>query len=128
MSRPGCEALQFGDQWQCGRCGLAWDVGDSDPPKCGRTIDKRAIPDRKVTNEIKRMVAAQPADDLFSIVSTTPAPEALLLLDPVAPVSGAVLAGMQHAYEQFIVVHGRTCSRNQAMRAALQVYLDSLAR
>lgn len=29
-----CQARQHGDQMMCGRCGLAWDVGDNDPPKC----------------------------------------------------------------------------------------------
>ena len=29
-----CEARQYSDQMQCGRCGLAWDVNDPEPPEC----------------------------------------------------------------------------------------------
>lgn len=29
-----CKAIRQCDQMQCGRCGLAWDVGDVDRPKC----------------------------------------------------------------------------------------------
>lgn len=29
-----CKARQYNDQMQCGRCGLAWDVNDPEPPAC----------------------------------------------------------------------------------------------
>lgn len=29
-----CEARQYSDQMQCGRCGYAWDINDPDPPQC----------------------------------------------------------------------------------------------
>lgn len=29
-----CAAIQHSDQMQCGRCGLAWDVNDSERPAC----------------------------------------------------------------------------------------------
>jgi len=29
-----CQARQYSDQMQCGRCGLAWDINDPDPPVC----------------------------------------------------------------------------------------------
>ena len=29
-----CQARQYSDQMQCGRCGLAWDVSDPEPPRC----------------------------------------------------------------------------------------------
>lgn len=29
-----CQARQYSDQMCCGRCGLSWDVNDTDPPKC----------------------------------------------------------------------------------------------
>lgn len=32
--RNGCQAIQYGDQMQCGRCGLSYDVNDEDPPEC----------------------------------------------------------------------------------------------
>lgn len=31
-----CAAIQHSDQMQCGRCGLAWDVGDAERPACLR--------------------------------------------------------------------------------------------
>lgn len=30
---PNCKARQYSDQMSC-ECGLAWDVGDPDPPEC----------------------------------------------------------------------------------------------
>lgn len=32
-----CEARQHSDQMVCGRCGLAWDVNDLEPPQCPLT-------------------------------------------------------------------------------------------
>jgi len=29
-----CKAIRQGDQMCCGRCGLQWDVDDSDRPQC----------------------------------------------------------------------------------------------
>ncbi len=40
--RPGCQARQYSDQMQCGKCGLAWDVNDEDPPEC--QVDKKPAP------------------------------------------------------------------------------------
>lgn len=34
-----CEARQHSDQMMCGRCGLAYDVNDPDPPQCPRTLE-----------------------------------------------------------------------------------------
>lgn len=31
---PGCKAYQRGDQWFCDRCGIVWDINDTDPPDC----------------------------------------------------------------------------------------------
>lgn len=53
-----CEARQVCDQMQCGRCGLAWDVADPEPPACARTIDKRAIPTRRCTVADRRVEAS----------------------------------------------------------------------
>lgn len=50
-----CEARQYGDQMQCGRCGLAWDVVDAERPACAPRIDKRAIPSRAVTVATRRL-------------------------------------------------------------------------
>lgn len=32
--RNGCGAKRYSDQMQCGKCGLAWDVNDPEPPAC----------------------------------------------------------------------------------------------
>jgi hypothetical protein len=63
----------------CGRCGLQWDVADAEPPKCARTVDRRAIPSRSVTNADKRLDAA--SNGIVSIerrraVTATPAADA----------------------------------------------------
>ncbi len=29
-----CKAIRQGDQMCCGRCGLQWDIDDSDRPQC----------------------------------------------------------------------------------------------
>lgn len=29
-----CYARQYGDQMQCGKCGLTWDINDPEPPSC----------------------------------------------------------------------------------------------
>lgn len=29
-----CEARQYSDQKQCARCGLVWDMNDSEQPEC----------------------------------------------------------------------------------------------
>lgn len=40
-----CQARRCNDQMMCGRCGLAWDVDDTDPPTCAPTEpDTVAVP------------------------------------------------------------------------------------
>lgn len=34
-----CRAKRYGDQMICGRCGVQWDVEDTDLPKCMRAGD-----------------------------------------------------------------------------------------
>lgn len=52
--RPGCQARQHSDQMLCGPCGLAWDVGDPEPPACRqRASDAHADPDApRVTDHV----------------------------------------------------------------------------
>lgn len=50
-TRVGCQARQYSDQMCCGRCGLAWDVNDDDPPEC-RT-------DEEIEAEYRRCAAEQ---------------------------------------------------------------------
>ena len=33
-----CEAYQQNDQMYCSQCSLIWDIGDTDPPKCGERL------------------------------------------------------------------------------------------
>lgn len=33
-SHSSCSARRCNDQYLCGRCGLQWDVTDTDPPRC----------------------------------------------------------------------------------------------
>lgn len=42
-SPAGCEAVQYSDQMQCARCGLAYDVNDPDPPECRLGISTDSI-------------------------------------------------------------------------------------
>lgn len=35
-----CKARQYSDQMQC-PCGLAWDAGDPDPPRCRDVKEQR---------------------------------------------------------------------------------------
>lgn len=32
--KNGCSARRVNEQMQCGKCGLAWDVNDPEPPQC----------------------------------------------------------------------------------------------
>lgn len=43
MALSNCQARQYSDQMQCGRCGLAWDVNDPDPPGCMTRSRRKAI-------------------------------------------------------------------------------------
>jgi hypothetical protein len=42
--KSNCEARQHSDQMICGRCGLSWDIGDPEPPKCKREHHSTAHP------------------------------------------------------------------------------------
>lgn len=111
MSRQSCEATQQGDQMQCGRCGLAWDVSDTDPPRCGPRIDKRAIPARTVTRAVGRvMSSSSPMIPRGAIVSIG--------------VPDTVLDAMAREFNRYIGIHGPRSNRTEAMRAALAVYLE----
>jgi hypothetical protein len=44
-----CNAIRSGDQMQCGRCGLSWDVNDPDRPACNPiNMAKRAQRERSL--------------------------------------------------------------------------------
>lgn len=40
VKNRNCQARQQSDQMCCGRCGLAWDVNDPDPPDCKPVVAK----------------------------------------------------------------------------------------
>jgi len=97
-----CEAQRCNDQMQCGRCGLAWDVADPEPPKCGRKIDRRAIPERAVTRAVTRMETAPvPLMLTARIYTELPADLAREMLREYRKGRDAV-AGMQLAYAHFV--------------------------
>lgn len=102
-----CEARQYSDQMTCGRCGLAWDVNDPDPPACRRTIDRRAIPDRRVTRAVAR---------IEPVIATVTAQIPVELPDPLALELAA-------AYEQ---ARGRGLGGVDAMRAVYRSLLAGL--
>lgn len=106
-----CEARQYSDQMQCGRCGLAWDMNDPDPPECGRRIDRRAIPDRRVTRAVARV---EPAFGAALAVTTAQIP--VELSEPVA-------LEMADVYEK---ARGRGLGGIEAMRAAYSAFLSRL--
>lgn len=61
--RPGCEARQYSDQMQCGRCALAWDMNDPEPPEC-EPFDGRAeyeAPRYSASAEVVKHLRAQEA-------------------------------------------------------------------
>lgn len=47
-----CVARRMGDQYQCGKCGLQWDVKDEDRPKCS---DKPRGVNQKASRETARV-------------------------------------------------------------------------
>lgn len=55
--RYDCKAVQCEDEMQCAACGLAWDVGDSEPPECRNGQPPGAVKRRYVDPLFR------PADD-----------------------------------------------------------------
>lgn len=99
-----CEAQRINDQMQCGRCGLAWDVGDSDPPKCSRKIDRRAIPERAVTRAVAR-VEAKPVPLMLTVRIYAELPDDLareMVREYRENSTYDDVAGMKMAYAYFI--------------------------
>ena len=48
-----CKAIQYSDQMCCGRCGLAWDVNDPEPPECLTEEELRRRKGREALDKIK---------------------------------------------------------------------------
>jgi hypothetical protein len=96
MNRRACHARQYGDQTQCGPCGLAWDTNDPEPPQCGR-YDARL----RVCKESAAQAAEKGATGRDSRPVTLP----MQLAADMAKVydnSGGGLRGMQAAYRVFL--------------------------
>lgn len=51
-----CKARQYSDQMICGRCALAWDMNDPDPPEC---LKRPHSPVTLTNEEIETMTAEQ---------------------------------------------------------------------
>ena len=39
-----CEPVQYSDTVVCRQCGISWDAGDPNPPRCPREIIERGQP------------------------------------------------------------------------------------
>lgn len=59
MSGGTCKARRYNDQMQCGRCGLAWDVNDPEPPPCRLEEQERVRREtgRRALDNIKRILS-----------------------------------------------------------------------
>ena len=55
--RSGCVALRFGDQMQCARCGLIYDIDDPDPPDCLSRKEVSHRRGREALENIKKELA-----------------------------------------------------------------------
>lgn len=55
--RSGCYARQYSDQMQCGKCGLAWDVNDPEPPQCKPWAEQDKKRGREVLARLKGQVS-----------------------------------------------------------------------
>lgn len=53
----GCKARQYSDQMQCGRCGLAWDVSDPEPPECLTDKELQRQRGREALDNMKRSLS-----------------------------------------------------------------------
>lgn len=51
-----CEARRYNDQMICGRCGLAWDVDDPEPPKCKSVKEVKQEQARAELAKLRRRV------------------------------------------------------------------------
>lgn len=51
-----CEARRYGEEMQCARCGLAWDVNDPDPPPCRTDDQVRQQHGREALDRIKNQL------------------------------------------------------------------------
>ena len=60
MTRSGCRARRYGDEMQCGPCGLTWGVNDDAPPPCAPDDPKAA--GREALRELHRIVEGRRDD------------------------------------------------------------------
>ncbi len=41
MMNKHCQSRQHSDQMICHKCGLVWDMNDTDPPQCVHLVNKK---------------------------------------------------------------------------------------
>ncbi len=51
MNQP-CKASRCNEQFHCGRCGLQWDIDDTDPPKCMTVKEYNAKRMRELKDQV----------------------------------------------------------------------------
>lgn len=52
MSQFLCQARQYGDEMQCGRCKFLWDMDNKNPPRCLTAAEFRNDPLKPIINEM----------------------------------------------------------------------------
>lgn len=59
MSRD-CLARQYSDQMNCPACGLAWDMNDPEPPRCGKVDRRTRLARAVITTPVPQPAVALP--------------------------------------------------------------------
>ena len=103
-----CEARQVNDQMMC-PCGLTWDVGDPDPPKCRR--QRHVEPGKAIAPSVRAAVALDTARRLEVRAIPLKLPDEVALKMALAAGIGAIRTRAEQI---------------DAMQAAYRVFLDSL--
>lgn len=107
-----CEARQYNDQMLCGRCGMQWDVAETERPECLPRTDRRVIPHRGRTISERRREGA------IDMVRERP-------VDLPLELPGTWAASMADAYERAIDARQPLLA---AMQEAYQVLREELLR
>lgn len=62
-----CAAVQQSDEMYCARCNLRWDVNDSDPPRCRKSLPVSASADHRTSDRKKLDAVAKGYNDLMAL-------------------------------------------------------------
>lgn len=64
-----CQARRYGDQMQCGQCGLSWDVSDAERPACDPQLKTsqpvRVVVDPRITKSNVKVEKDTPLEDVM---------------------------------------------------------------